>query len=212
MRRMCNDIMDYATYKHARGLSGTMTDRMKSAAKYFGITLGNIHGSLENGRELYENINPRSPMTGINSGLLFDFYQGNQPINEIVALLAHLAIKSILGQKGFCRVTNDYLLCRMAGYPGMSDMKALPDYLSPYATRRRMDNIKSELQKSYGLQIYARYTRGFFVSDTLGLEDLIKAVETKRKKWQLAQQKAEVSNAVAKVLNELYNDGKHDNE
>lgn len=204
MKRMGNAIMDYAIYKHAKSLNGTMNDRMKAAAHYFGITLGYIKGSIENGQELHESIHPRSPMTGINKDLLFDFYDGNQSINEIVVLLAHLAIKSILGQKSFCRVTNDYLLCRMAGYPGMNDMEALPDYLSPYATRRRMDNIKSELQKSYGLQIYARYTRGFFVSDTLDLEHLIKAVETKRRKWQLAQQKAEVSNAVTKVLKELY--------
>jgi hypothetical protein len=209
MIKMGDDIIDYAVFKHAESLNGTMNDKMKAAAKFFGITLGNLYGSIENGRELHDSVHPRSPMTGINKDLLFDFYLGNQPIDEIVVLLAHLAIKSILGQKSFCRVTNDYLLCRMAGYPGMIGMEDLPAHLSPYSTRRRLNNIKTELQRSYGLQIYARYTRGFFVSDTLTLEQLIMAVETKRKKWHLEQQKTETSEAVKKVLSQLYGNDKN---
>lgn len=205
MKKMGDDIMDYAIYKHSKSLNGGLDERVKSAAKYFGITLGSIKGSIENGQLLHESIHPRSPMTGINKDLLFDFYQGNQPVDDIVALLAHLAIKSILGQKSFCRITTDFLLCRMAGYPNMDEVHELPEFLAPYATRRRMNRIKSDLRESYGLKIYARYTRGFFVSFSLSLEDLIRQVEMKRQKWSHQHQQAEISNAVTKVLNELYN-------
>ena len=207
-----NDIIHYAIYKHATILNGSINDRMKSAADYFGVTLGNLNGAIENGDRLSKRIPARSPMTGINKDLLFSFYQGDQSLPEIAVLVAHLAIKSILGKKSFCRITSDFLLCRMAGYPSIKEVigrpnylnPGLPEYLKPYATRRRMDNIKSELQKSYGLKIYGRYTRGIFVTEKLTLEELIREVEMKRKKYWQTNQKNELSTAVTKVLKELY--------
>lgn len=208
MRKVGNDIMDYAIYKHAQTLNGSIYERMKAAAEYFKINLGSITGAANNGEQLHDSIPARSPMTGINKKLMFDFYEGNQTDFEIAVLMAHLAIKSIMGSKSYSRVTNEHLVSRMAGYASVKDMTGLPEYLKPYTTRRRMNNIKSELQKSYNLKIYGRYTQGFFVSEKLSLEELIKEVEMKRKKWYQQQHKAELSRAVSKVLNELY-DGKN---
>jgi hypothetical protein len=202
------DVIHYAVYKHAQNLNGTLAERIKSSANYYGIELGSLKNATEGGERLHSEIPYRSPMTGINKDLLFDFYLGSKTHDEIVVLLAHLAIKSILGEKSFCRITTDYLFCRMAGYPSMSDMPEVPVHLRPYATRRKMDRIKTELTEFYGLNIYARYTRGFFVSFTLSLEDLIREVETKRKKYYEANQKAETSAAVLKVINQLYGNGK----
>ncbi len=192
-------------------LSGTFEEQVKSAEHYFGITFKEPKSSIESGERLHQKIPPRSPMTGINKDLLFSFYKGDQSLSEIAVLVAHLAIKSILGKKSFCRITSDFLLCRMAGYPSLQEIKrqkyrdhGLPEYLKPYTTRRRMDGIKAELRKSYGLEIYGRYTRGFFVSEKLSLEELIKEVEMKRKKYWQANQKNELSTAVTKVLKELY--------
>jgi hypothetical protein len=61
-----------------------------------------------------------------------------------------------------------------------------------------------ELQKSYGLKIYARYTRGFFVSFSLTLEELIKEVEMKRKKYYEIHMRNQQSAAVLKVLSQIY--------
>jgi len=215
MSKVGNNILDYAMYAHAQMLAGSIDVRMKAAVKFFGFESTSPDVIAEwtvNGQHLHNSLPEKCPMTGINKDLLFSFYKGDQSLTEIAVLVAHLAIKSILGKKSFCRITSDFLLCRMAGYPSIKEMNGrpnylnhgLPDYLKPYATRRRMDNIKSELQRSYGVKVYGRYTRGIFVTEKLSLEELIKEVETKRKKYWQAKQKNDLSTAVTKVLKELY--------
>jgi len=199
-----NNVMDYCIYKHSLTLEGAAEKKMKDAAKYFGVTLGNISRSLRDGRELYDNMPTRPAMTGIGKDLLFEFYKEDKTDVEIATLIAFLAIKSIIGKKSYSRITTEYMLCRMAGYNSKQECKQLPDYLLKYSKRRGMDLLKYELQKSYGLKIYARYTRGFFVSFTLTLEELIREVEMKRKKYYEKTLKDKQSTAVTKILNELY--------
>ena len=201
-----DNVMDYCIYKHSLTLEGAAEKKMKDAAKYFGITLGNISRSLRNGREVYENMPSAPAMTGINTNTLFEFYEGNQSDFDIVTLMAFLAIKSILGKKSFTRITNEYLLCRMAGYDSKNECNELPEYLTPWCKRRGLNRIKLELQKSYGLKIYARYTKGFFVSFSLSLDELIEVVETKRKKYYETHLRDQQNAAVLRVLTKLYPD------
>lgn len=204
MRVFGDNVMDYCIYKHSLTLEGAAEKKMKDAAKYFGITLGNISRSLRDGRELYDNMPTRPAMTGINKDLLFEFYKEDKTDLEIASLMAFLAIKSILGKKSYTRITNEYLLCRMAGYDSKNECNELPEYLTPWCKRRGLSRIKLELQKSYGLKIYARYTRGFFVSFSLTLEELIKEVEMKRKKYYEIHMRNQQSAAVLKVLSQIY--------
>ncbi len=201
--KFCNDVMDYCIYVHSLKLDGP--NAMRDAANYFGVILGNINRSVKNGRELYNSISLPAPMTGISKDLLFTFYKEHKTDHEIAVLMAFLAIKSILGKKSYCRITNDFLLCRMDGFRSKDEWIELSDYLKRYTTRRGMNNLKIDLQQYYGLKIYARYTRGFFVSFTLSMEELIKEVEIKRKKYQEHHMRGQLSTAVTKVLNELYN-------
>lgn len=143
-------------------------------------------------------------MTGISKELLFEFYINDKSFSEIAVLLSFLAIKSILGKKSYCRITNEFLLCRMAGYTSKIEMDELPENLKKYQKRWHIDTLKMELRKSFGLKIYARYTRGLFVSFELSDEQLIKEVEIKRKKYIEKAQRDEQSKAVKKVLMELY--------
>jgi len=203
MKRFCNNVMDYAVYAHSLKLEGQ--DAMKDAAKYFGITLGNILQSKRNGSDLYNKIALPAPMTGISKDLIFKFYRDYKTEHETAVLIAFLAIKSILGKKSYCRITNEYLLCRMAGYRSKKDMPELPAWLKRYQGRRGMNAIKLDLQRFYGLKLYARFTRGFFVSFSLSLEELIREVEKKRKQYYETTLQGETSAAVSKVLNQLYN-------
>lgn len=203
VKQLCDDVMDYCIYVHSLNLDGD--NAMRDAAKYFNVTLGNIARSERDGRSLYNSIKQPAPMTGISHDLLFDFYKELKTDHETAVLMAFLAIKSILGKKSYCRITNEHLLSRMAGCGSSKELTALPDYLERYTSRRNMNGLKMDLQRYYGLKIYARYTRGFFVSFTLSMEELIKEVETKRKKYQEYHMKGEVSAAVTKVLKELYN-------
>jgi len=203
VRQLCDDIIDYCVYAQSLSLNGS--NAMRDAAKHFNISLGSISRSERDGRELYNSISLPAPMTGISKDLLFNFYQEHKTDHEIAVLMAFLAIKSILGKKSYCRITNEYLLCRMAGCGSIKEMTELPEYLKRYTARRTMNGLKNDLQRHYGLRLYARYTRGFFVSFTLSLEELITEVEKKRKKYQEHHMKGQVSAAVTKVLNDLYN-------
>lgn len=204
IHQVCNDIMDYAIYMHAGKLNGDPLERMEDAAEYFGITLGDIEASIENARILYKTNSRKPAMTGINKDLLFDYYKNYKTDFEIALLLAFLALKSILGKRSYCRITSDFLLCRMAGYTAKKEIKELPEDLKRYQTRWNLDRLKMELKNSFGLKIYGRYTRGFFVSFKLSDEQLIKEVEMKRKRYIERSQKEEQSKAVKKVLLELY--------
>lgn len=206
MKDFGNDVMDYCTYKQSLSLQGSAETKMKAAAHYFGITLGNVSKSLRNGRELYDKMPSAPAMTGINKDTLFEFYEGNQSDFDIVTLMAFLAIKSILGKKSFTRITNEYLICRMAGYDSKNECNELPEYLTPWCKRRGLSRIKLELQKSYGLKIYARYTKGFFISFSLSLDELIEVVETKRKKYYETHLRDQQNAAVLRVLTKLYPD------
>ncbi len=208
MKVFCNNVIDYCIYKHSLSLEGTADTRMKAASHYFGVALGNVSRSLRDGRELYDSMPTRPAMTGINKDLLFEFYKEDKTDFEIASLIAFLAIKSILGKKSYSRITNEYLLCRMAGYNSKQDLRELPEYLTPYRKRRGLNRIKMELQRSYGLKIYARYTRGFFVSFSLTLEELIKEVEMKRKKYYETYMRDQQSAAVVKVLSQIYPNAK----
>jgi hypothetical protein len=204
MRKVCNDIIDYAIFKHAETLEGNPAKRTKDSAKFFSVTLGNISQSYENGKTLFNDTPIKTAMTGISSTLLFDFYQNEKTDFEISLLLAFLAIKSILGKRSYCKLNSEFLLSRMAGLTSKNEIKDFPEPLKKFQSRYHLDCLKYELKKSFGLQIYARYTRGFFVSFELPLEQLIREVEIKRKKYIAKTQGDEQSKAVKKILTELY--------
>lgn len=206
MHKVGGDIVDYAVYAHCTKLSGSKIERTKAAAEYFDITLGNVLKTAENGLNLYLNTSSKEAFTGISANLLFDFYEGDHSNFEVATLLAALAMKSIKGKRSYTRVTKELLFSRMAGYTSLkNDYPGLPEWLEPFTTRRRFDRLKSEVQRVYGWKIYARYTRGFFITDdSLTLEELIEKVEIKRKKYFEAQNENNMSKAVTKVLRRLY--------
>lgn len=208
IREMCSNIMDYAIYKHSLSLSGDQKKQVKDSADFFKIRLGTIKSTIENGKLIMDH-NKNTAMTGISHTMLFDFYENEKNESEVAVLLAFLAIKSILGKKSYCRIHSEFLLCRMAGYNSKKEMSSLPDNLKKYLKRYHMDCLKYELKCSFGLKIYGRYTRGFFVSFELTEEQLIRVVELKRKKHIEIIQKQRQNRTVEKVLREIYstNDG-----
>jgi len=205
MQSVCCNIIDYATFGHGRNLNGTGLHKMKSAAEFLGIKLGSPEDSMVNGMWLHEKIPLKSPMSGISTKVLFEFLHGSPSNEEIAYLVAHLALKSIVGKKSYSRVTKEFLLCRMAGFVSPKDMPELPEYLKKYFLRWHFDKLKCELTDRYGWLTYGRYTRGFFVSRELTLKELIKNVEMKRQKFRKEQQKKAQAAALSEVLKELEN-------
>lgn len=206
-QKVLNDIIDYVLYVNSLPLEfGTEIQKMKASAKTYGITLGNCAGALKNGKLLYESIPTKSPKAGINKTMLFDFYSNEKTEFDKVCLLGFLAIKSILGTKSYCKVTNSYLWARMDGKTNtILEVSELSTELRKYANRYQTENIKNELIFNWHLIYYSHFTRGFYVSLKMNLEDLIFEAEKKRKSLKISQQKELQKEALKKAMNRLNN-------
>lgn len=202
--KVLNDIFDYSVYAKATTLeNGSMTGKIKSAMKYFGVT-GNNAGVLENGRILFDSIPTKSPKTGISVKMYFDFYKNEKAEFEIAVLCGFLAIRSILLIKPYCKVTDSYMIVRMAGRGGVAEIENLPEPLTKYLHRYHLEKIKTELKLHWNLKVYGRHTRGFYVSFDLELTDLIFEAEKKRKKYLEKNYRSDEAEARKQALRKLY--------
>lgn len=207
IRQTMDNIMNYTGYKHTLQLHGSDSKKMEDAGSYFGIDWGNTMRCYRSGETLYNSLPENSPMTGINKDVCFDFYKNHKTHDEIAVLLAFLAIKSIIGIKPYCKITNGYLIARMGGYAGVNDMPhPLPEPLAQYNTRRKLDKIKKELELNWNVNIYGTHTRGFYVSIDKKFDMNKLAVEAEKrrkstKEKQLKQRKDEARRLALEKLN-----------
>ena len=88
----------------------------------------------------------------------------------------------------------------------VTEGQQLSDKIKVFNNEYQIKKIKAELSDNWGLVHYGRYTRGFYVSFTMELEDLIYQVEKKRKSRKLKQQKNERKNALENALKRLEQD------
>ncbi|NVN96956.1 hypothetical protein HXX01_01855 [Candidatus Nomurabacteria bacterium] len=219
IRVATSNIMDYCGYECAVRLKGTIKEKMKESGIHLGLTWGDVERTYYNGEKLSKSIPLHSPMTSINKDIVFDFYKNDKTEFEAITFLAYAAIRSIIQSKPFVKVTNDYLLTRMAGYskvseihipnredyPGLKDKNNLPPLFKKYSTRYQLDKIKLELQNHWGMKLYARHTRGFYVSFSMkDYSELVFEVEKRRKSNIERIRKEEQQKAIDKALNKLF--------
>ena len=214
IKKVMNDIMAYAGYVHTLKLEyGEDEDLMKAAGHYFGITYGNAYDRYRHGETLFNSIDERTPMAGINKDVLFDFYKNRKTFDEIAVLLAFLAIKSIIGKKPYIKLTNDFLIARMAGCSSISDIPVpLPEPLFSYQSRRKLDTIKFKLQTEWNVNYYSYYTRGFYVSidNKFPLDRLVLEAEKRKKISKQKQLKQKKEDARKQALRKLRNNYESD--
>jgi len=208
IRQAMNNIMMYAGYQHTTKLElGEDEEKMKDAGEYLGISWGDPITAYRNGEKLFQEIPKNSPHTGINKGVCFDFYDTPKSDDEIAVLLAYLSLKSIIGPKPYTKTTNDNLIARMGGFASKNDIpgQQLPEPLSKYNTRRKLDKIKIDLQTNWGVNIYARYMRGFYVSfdQNFSLDQLVFEAEKRRKKTEETGLRQRKNEAIEKALKKL---------
>lgn len=206
VRAAMANIKNYAGFVHTLKLEhGDEDDRMTTAGRFFGIKYG--PESYNDGEELYNSLPANLPMTGIGAQMCLNFYSEHKTEDEIAVLLGFLALKSIIGLKPYIKCTNQYLIARMGGYSSVNDLPdPLPDPLRKYATRRRLDAIKFELQTNWNLNFYSHRTRGFYTSfnSKFDLNRLVFEAEKRRKQTKeksLAREKAEARAIALKKLN-----------
>lgn len=200
-----NNICYYALYQHSLILEhGDELDMFKSSASFYKITLPNAESFFAKGQKLYEDLHD-TPKCGLNLDVFWEYYKNEKSEFEKVSLLGFLAIKSILGRKAYCKVDNKFWLSRMSGESKSLDISLLDPRIQKYKTEYQTKKIKSELKHNWGLRTYSRYTRGFYVSFKLDLEDLIFEVEKKRKTLKEKQSKIEEKAMLERVLSKLNN-------
>ncbi len=210
--KVLNNISDYAIYSHSLNLEyGDELECMKASAKFFHVTLSNIRNTLKNGKKQFENIKQTGPKVGINFSIFWDYYKNEKSEFDKVCLLAFLAIKSILQTKPYCKIDNRFLLARMDGKAKSCDFESLSPSILKYANEYQTKKIKTRLSESWNLTTYSRYTRGFYVSFSLNLNDLVYEAEKRRKSVKEKQNRILQNDAVKNALLRLnqsrpYND------
>lgn len=204
-KKVLNEIIDYAIYQNSLKLEfGNELQKTKESASFYNMTLASAKNTLDNGKILYTSIPENSPKVGLSISMFWDFYKNDKTEFDKVCLLGFLAIKSILGNKSYCKVTNSYLWARMDGKTNtIVEVSELSNEVRKYANRYQTENIKNELILNWHLIYYSRYTRGFYVSLKMSFEDLIFEAEKKRKSLKENQQKALQKEALKKVMERL---------
>jgi hypothetical protein len=186
-KKCLNDILDYAMYAYCEKYD---TDDVKRAARFFGVSLGNEIRTYRNGNELFDSVPEGLPKVGISKEIFFDYYTNEKTEFQNVTLLAFLAIKSVLQNKAYSKLDNNYLFARMDGKSRrIKNDSELSKELLKYKNEYQSVKIKNELKLNWGLIHYAYYTRGFYVSFKTPLEDLILQVEQNKISFKLKEQK-----------------------
>ena len=181
------NILDYAVYTHARNkLESEDLDEFEfletevlESAEYLEVSLVSTDNLIANGENLYYSNTSCKVITGINTSIFWDYKTNHKSKFEDVVLLAYLSLRSIVQKKAYCKVTNLFLLSRMDGHSSSMTDDQLSDKIKVFNNEYQIKKIKAELSDNWGLVHYGRYTRGFYVSFTMELEDLIYQVEKK---------------------------------
>lgn len=199
------DISDYSVYERSIGLElGSELEKMKSAAKFYNLNFTNYENSLKNGAKIYNEIGvTRAPKVGLSLSLFWEYYKNEKSEFDKVCLLAFLALRSIIQNKAYTKVDNKYLLSRMDGKARSCELSELSDPLLKYSSRRLLEKVKRELQFNWYLIYYSRYTRGFYISFKLSLEDLIYEAEKRRVSTKEKEQKQKLNDALRNALQRL---------
>ena len=206
--KVCWDIICHSLYNYALKASALPTDEdFKMATDYYRMPIRDtsIKTALKNGRTLYDSIPSRSPIAGISSDVVLDYYQNDKSEFEIACFCAYAGVKSYLGKDPCKKITNLTLLSRMSGYSTEKEMQEnKPIMLSLYSTRWKIDKIKSNLKIKWGVKIYSRHTRGMWISTTMNLEELIIVAEKARKRYIEKTYKEQEEEVLIRALRSVY--------
>lgn len=178
--------------------------RLRLAEKKFEVITGNVNRSIERGKELVNRYNySKAPFSNISSEIWFEYYKKEKTEWEQIMLLAYLAVRSIIGEKGYCKITNDFLFARMCGLrTKIKNKKELNKIVQKYYTEYYKNKIRNELELSWHLKTYNG--RGYYASFDMEYEDLIREIKVNSKKNKmksLARQKKEIAKKIDLELN-----------
>jgi|13_taG_2_1085334.scaffolds.fasta_scaffold04948_4 hypothetical protein len=203
-----NEILFYGVYSIAKDYDDELHG-VEEACLYLNLTHPNQEILLKQSKRIYlEYSEIRNVIVGINTSIFWDYVSNPKDDFQKVTLLGFLAIKSILQKKSYCKITNAFFISRMAGFNGVTESKYYSDYILPFINDYQLRKIKTELQLGWKVVHYAKYTRGFYVSFTMSVDDLAYQVEKKKLKTKKKQLSDKVESAHSKALVRLNNEVK----
>jgi len=201
-----HNILYYALYTHSLKLElgNESFDNFLSAEKFYNISLGggvtDKRRKFKEGKYLYDSIDKSSPKVGLNITIFWDFYKNDKTELDLACLAAFLAIRSILGEKPYCKTTNAFLWARMCGYRNkINNVSELTPAVAKYANEYQTKKIKNKLSDDWYLVTHSHYTRGFYVSFTLDIDALVYEAEKRRKSTKDKQRKEKEKAALEKA-------------
>jgi len=194
---VCDNIMDYAIYKHYLSLEHSKPEaRINAAAGFFGIELKSPKSTLINGEQLYNKHSP--PLAGINVDKAFEYMNELKTEFEVACFCAFCGIKSIVGNKEYCKTNKRLIIDRMFG---LRDHKLK----SKYSKRHHIDKVLLELECYWGLCSYSNHQRGFYLSFKTDIDDLALKAEQGKASTKKAMLALKKKGSKDKALQHIYN-------
>lgn len=193
-----DDAICYCFYDRYTRTQGAPEQRKEQIQKDLGINFSDPKGDYARGKRLHDSMEAKSPKTSISVVMVADYRSNYKTEFEIVTFLAFAGLRSIIQRQAYTKIPNAYFLSRMAGNNKTTD--PLPEWVKPYCSRYQLDKIKTELQLNWGLKLYGNHTRGFYISFSLSIKELIYQAELRRRKYNENKLKDEKEQARKMIL------------
>ncbi len=122
-KQALDDILNVAVVSFTKANSGAT---FKQAQEKLCFTGGIESDVLSRGNSALGRYNG-SPFFGIEKDTYWRFRDNTQSEEQCVLLIAYLALRSILKERPFTNIKNDFWLSRMSGFSGLAPEKEVPD-------------------------------------------------------------------------------------
>ena len=174
---------------------------IESAIKYYELDFSNIKQVEKTGYQLYNDLPRNTAIVGISKTVLIDYLNNDKTELEKATLLGYVAIKSIIGSKGYCNTNNAMMLSRMDG-SNKNCIGKLSPQIAKYSKHYWCNKIRNELELSWGLT--TKQSRGVNCSFKLTHKGLLQAIDKTSKVSKLKKLKQDKKNAKEDFLQEQY--------
>jgi hypothetical protein len=127
---------------------------IKQSAEFFNFDKMDIDSCISIGQECENLLVEKEPPTGLRIDIALDFLNNEKTEHEWIQLTAFLAVKTIMGGKGHCRIYKNTLLYRMLGFMQVSGVvldKREIEFYNKYYPRYQYDKLKIELIYAWNL-------------------------------------------------------------
>ncbi len=208
IRPILNKILEYCIYEKYLEVSDKKNSEIKiHIENKLSISMGD--NAINRGYKQYQQFSNGNVKVGIKNTIFWDYRENDKTDFQTVCLLGFLALKSMIGNKSYYKTNNSLFFSRMAGSEKpltKTEIRKLPNPLKKFNNEYQLNKIKKELRDNWGLKYYARYTRGFYISFVLDLDELVFQAEKNRKSNKEKQHKQAQNDALKKALERLKNE------